>query len=85
MEVKSMSKAVDFEKSLKRLERIVQDLEKGDLSLEEALKKYEQGIEFAQGCSKMLKEAKSKVEKLLKKDGFLITKEFMPEEDQDVS
>jgi exodeoxyribonuclease VII small subunit len=80
-----MSKTIDFEKSLKRLERIVQELEKGNLSLDEALKRYEEGIEFAKGCSKVLKEAKSRVEKLVKKEGNFISKEFQPQDEQDVS
>ena len=81
-----MTKAIDFEKSLKRLEKIVKELEEGNLSLDEALKKYEQGIELARGCSQMLKDAKIKVERLIKKEGTLITKEFQPqEENQDVS
>ena len=79
-------KAIDFEKSLKSLEKIVQDLEEGNLSLDEALKKYEEGIELAKGCSRMLKDAKTRVEKLVKKEGVLNTEGFQPqEEDQDVS
>jgi exodeoxyribonuclease VII small subunit len=74
------TKTIDFEKSLKRLERIVQELEDGNLSLDEALRKYEEGIELAKGCSKMLKETKEKVEKLVKKEGELITEEFRTEE-----
>lgn len=80
-----MSKTIDFEKSLKRLERIVKELENGNLSLDEALKKYEEGIEFARGCSKMLKEAKARVEKLVKREGNFITKEFQFQEEEDVS
>jgi exodeoxyribonuclease VII small subunit len=76
-----MVKTIDFEKSLKRLEKIVQELEGGGLSLDEALKKYEEGIELAKGCSKMLKEAKARVERLVKKEGTLFTEEFEPQEE----
>ena len=62
-----MSKTIEFERSLKKLEKIVQELEKGELSLDEALKKYEQGIDYAQDCSKKLKDARLKVETLAKK------------------
>ncbi|MBU0549408.1 MAG: exodeoxyribonuclease VII small subunit [Candidatus Omnitrophica bacterium] len=80
-----MTKAIDFEKSLKRLEKIVQDLEVGNLSLDEALKKYEEGIELARNCSKLLKDSKMKVEKLVKKEGNFISEEFESKEDsQDV-
>ena len=79
-------KTVEFEKYLKSLEKIVQELEGGNLSLDEALKKYEEGIELAKGCSRMLKDAKTRVEKLVKKEGALNTEGFEPrEEDQDVS
>ena len=73
-----MAKAIDFEKSLKKLEKIVQELEEGNLTLDEALKKYEEGIEFVKQCSKTLKEAKTKVEKLVKKEGTLVTEELQP-------
>lgn len=76
-----MVKTIDFEKYLKRLEKIVKDLEEGNLSLDEALKKYEEGIELARGCSRMLKEAKTRVEKLVKKQGADTTEEFRPEEE----
>ncbi len=81
-----MTKAADFEKSLKRMEKIVSDLEAGNLSLDEALKKYEEGVELARACSKMLREAKAKVEKLIKKEGVEVTEELSsPEENQDVA
>ncbi|MGD9014536.1 MAG: exodeoxyribonuclease VII small subunit [Candidatus Omnitrophota bacterium] len=80
-----MVKTADFEKSLKRLERIVEELEDGNLSLDEALKKYEEGIGLAKGCSKMLQEAKNRVEKLVKKEGSLITEDFQPEKKNHVS
>ena len=81
-----MAKTVDFEKSLKKLERIVQELEEGNLSLDEALKKYEEGIGLAKGCSRMLQDAKTRVEKLVKKEGILTTEQFQPQdEEQDVS
>ena len=75
-----MTKTIDFEKSLKKLEKIVGELEEGNLSLEEALKKYEEGIALAGGCSKMLKEAKARVERLVKKNGVLTTEEFLSRE-----
>ena len=74
-----MPKGIDFEKSLKRLEKIVQELEDGDLTLDEALKKYGEGIELSRACTKMLNEAKNKVEKLVKKEGTLATEQFESE------
>jgi len=57
-----------FEEGLKKLERIVGDLEKGDLPLDESLEKYEEGIRLSKLCAKKLEAAKKKVEVLLKSD-----------------
>lgn len=55
-----------FEDALKKLESIVEDLENGDLSLDAALKKYEEGVRMADFCSKRLSEAEKRVEILTK-------------------
>jgi len=55
-----------FEEALKKLEKIVEDLEKGDLSLDEALKKYQEGIELSRQCSQRLENAKKKIDVLVK-------------------
>jgi exodeoxyribonuclease VII small subunit len=57
---------IKFEESLKKLEKIVEDLEKGDLSLDEALRKYQEGIELARLCSQRLENAKKKIDVLVK-------------------
>lgn len=59
-------KSVEFETALKKLEQIVENLESGDLSLEEALKAYEEGVKMADACTKRLTEAEKRVEVLLK-------------------
>ena len=59
---------VKFEDALKKLENIVGELEKGDLSLDESLAKYEEGIKLSRACSKKLEMAKRKVELLIKSD-----------------
>ena len=66
-----------FEDALKRLEKIVADLEGGGLSLDEALDKYEEGIRLSKTCAKKLEAARKKVEILLKsEDGSVELKEF---------
>jgi exodeoxyribonuclease VII small subunit len=60
------SKEVAFEAALKKLETIVENLENGQLSLEEALKQYEEGVRMADLCTKRLTEAEKKVEVLMK-------------------
>ena len=57
---------IKFEEALKKLEKIVEDLEKGDLSLDEALKKYQEGIELSRACSSKLESAKKKIDVLVK-------------------
>lgn len=59
-------KEIEFETALKKLEGIVEKLENGDLSLEEALKQYEEGVRMAEVCTKKLTEAEKKVEVLMK-------------------
>jgi exodeoxyribonuclease VII small subunit len=57
---------IKFEEALKKLEKIVEDLEKGDLSLDEALKKYQEGIEISRLCAQRLENAKKKIDVLTK-------------------
>ena len=66
-----------FEEGLKKLEKIVEDLENGNLSLDESLEKYEEGIRLSKACAKKLEVARKKVEILLKsEDGSVELKEF---------
>ncbi|MFA6009435.1 MAG: exodeoxyribonuclease VII small subunit [Desulfobacteraceae bacterium] len=51
----------NFELSMEQLERIVSDLESGDLSLEDSIKKFEEGIKLSKMCSKMLDETEKKI------------------------
>ena len=60
---------IKFEDALNRMEKIVTELEGGKLTLEEAVKKYEEGIKLSLICSKALDSAKRKVEVLMKKEG----------------
>ena len=55
-----------FESALKRLEKIVAELESGDLPLEKSLKKFEEGIELSKFCSKKLEETEAKISQLVK-------------------
>jgi exodeoxyribonuclease VII small subunit len=65
----SARKTVNLEKSLTVLEELVEELEAGDLPLEKAMKKFEEGIKLTRGCQAALKEAEQKVEILLKSAG----------------
>jgi exodeoxyribonuclease VII small subunit len=73
---------VKFEEALKKLEKIVEDLEGGDLSLDEALKKYQEGIELSRLCSLRLESAKKKIDALVKnKKGEFELKSFDPSDE----
>lgn len=67
----SMTKEKKFnlEKSLADLESLVEELESGDLPLDAAMKKFEEGIKLTRGCQAALKDAEQKVEILLKSAG----------------
>jgi len=72
-----------FEESLKQLERIVQELEDGDLPLEKALKKFEEGIKLTKFCSQKLDETEKKISILLKNaQGQIVEKPFKPDNDE---
>jgi len=58
-----------FEEDLKKLQKIVEELSSGKLTLGESLKKYEEGVKIAQSCSLTLTDAQRKVELLMKKEG----------------
>ena len=59
---------IKFEEALKKLEKIVSDLERGELSLDDSLKKYEEGVRLSRLCTKKLEEAEKKVEILIKSE-----------------
>jgi exodeoxyribonuclease VII small subunit len=65
-----------FEEDLKKLQKIVEDLSSGKITLGESLKKYEEGVKIAQACSLALGEAQRKVEQLMKKDGKISLERF---------
>ena len=68
---------IKFEDALKKLEKIVTDLEDGSLSLDDALGRYEEGVKLSKLCAKRLELAKKKVEILMKsEDGAVELKPF---------
>ena len=70
-----------FEEQLKKLETIVDQLEKGDLSLEDSLKLFEEGVGLSAACKKELDAAECKVQMLIKqRDGSLKTEPFSAED-----
>jgi exodeoxyribonuclease VII small subunit len=83
-----MSTAADnslagLEKSLEELEALVTKLEGGDLSLEQALKEFERGMQLTRRCQSALTEAEQKIEILLKKSEQAEPSPFTPNDDAD--
>ena len=69
-----------FENAMRRLEGIVQALESGDLGLDEALKKFQEGIKLSQFCSNKLDETEKRVSILLKDEEGNIREEPFQDE-----
>ncbi len=69
-----------FEDAVKELEDIVKRLESGDLSLEESLKVFEQGVSLSRYCFNKLEEAEKRVSLLIKEGGGIKTEPFEPKE-----
>ncbi|HEX3584876.1 MAG TPA: exodeoxyribonuclease VII small subunit [Candidatus Angelobacter sp.] len=68
----------NFEVSLQRLEEIVDEMEKGNVPLEQALKLFEEGLKLSFSCRKELEEAEGKVEILLRQNGKLQPEPYEP-------
>jgi exodeoxyribonuclease VII small subunit len=69
-------KAPDFEQSLAELQTLVERLESGELSLEESLSAFEQGIRLTRECQSALSQAEQKVQILLERDGAMTEAPF---------
>ena len=71
-----MAKA-NFEDNMEKLEKIVTELEKGELNLDDSISKFEEGIKISKECNKILEEAEKKITILLEKDGNIEEENFM--------
>ena len=69
-----------FEDNMENLEKIVTELEKGDLNLDESIAKFEDGIKISKECNKILEEDEKKITILLEKDGKIQEEDFTSEE-----
>ena len=68
-----------FESSLDQLDKVVKELEAGDLSLERSLELFERGMSLSETCRKQLEEAETRVELLIRRDGKMTAEPFRPE------
>ncbi|WP_214045143.1 exodeoxyribonuclease VII small subunit [Methanomethylovorans sp.] len=71
-----IGESLSFETALEQLEELVEKLEKGNLTLDESLETFEQGMKFARVCSQKLSMAERKIEQLVLENGELRTKSF---------
>jgi len=75
------TKGVDFERALDELEKLVERMEEGELSLEESLKLYERGMELSKACQKALDAAEKRIRILSEQDGKSELVSFESDED----
>ena len=73
-------KEINFEDAMKKLEEITSELEKGDLSLDESVKKFEEGIKLSKECNKILEDSEKKINILINENGNITEENFLPEE-----
>ncbi|WP_370980717.1 exodeoxyribonuclease VII small subunit [Agaribacterium sp. ZY112] len=69
----------NFEQNLSELEALIDSLESGELSLEQALSQFEKGIKMSRDCQQALTDAEQKVQVLLEQNGQLVLNDFDPE------
>jgi exodeoxyribonuclease VII small subunit len=73
------SPVVSFESCLDELEKVVKELEGGDLALDRSLALFERGMELSDTCRKQLEEAETRVEMLIRREGKIVAEPFRPE------
>ena len=71
---------INFEEAMKKLEQITAELEKGDLSLDESVKKFEEGIKLSKECNKILEDSEKRINILINNDGNITEEKFLPKE-----
>lgn len=67
---------INFEQAIEDLERIANELEKGDLDLDKSVSKFEEGMKLSKKCNEILENAEKKITILLQKDGELVEENF---------
>ena len=73
------TKPESFESCLEQLEKVVKELEGGDLKLERSLELFEKGMALSETCRKQLEEAETRIEMLIQKDGKIQPEPFGPD------
>lgn len=76
-----MGKKVSFEETMRKLEEIAAELEKGDLNLEESVSKFEEGMKLSKECSNLLEDAEKRITILIKDGDEVQEENFLQEEE----
>ena len=71
---------IKFEEAIRKLEEIAKELESGNLSLDDSVDKFEEGMKLSKACTKMLNQAEKRINILIDNDGELSEENFTPEE-----
>lgn len=66
----------NFEETIKKLEAIANELEKGDLNLDESVTKFEEGMKLSKACNDILENAEKRISILIKKDDEVMEENF---------
>ena len=74
-----MEQETNFEETIKRLEVIANELEKGDLNLDESVSKFEEGMKLSKSCSEILENAEKRISILIKKEDGVAEENFSAE------
>lgn len=67
---------MSFEKNMENLEKIVQELENGDLNLDDSIKKFEEGMKISKECNKILENAEKKITVLINNNNNIVEEDF---------
>ena len=67
---------VNFEETIKKLELIANELETGNLNLDESVEKFEEGMKLSKECTKMLDDAEKRISILIKNDDGIVEEDF---------
>ena len=76
-----MNEDINFEDAMKQLESIANELEKGNLTLDESVKKFEEGMNLSKKCNDFLNSAETKITMLINDGGEIKEDNFVPKED----
>ncbi len=71
-----MEENLNFEQSIEKLEKIAEELESGELSLDDSIKKFEDGMKLSKKCTEYLENAEKRINILIEKDGELSEESF---------